>query len=55
MKWWLQSFLVNIKHFLIGLRDDHGIVKKLVKYDVSKVYQKAQVSLSATTKNPYCA
>ncbi len=43
MKWWLQCFLVDIKHFLIGLRDDNGIVRKLVKHEVSKIYERAEV------------
>ena len=32
MKWWLQSFLVDTKQLLIGMRDDSGIVHKLINF-----------------------
>jgi hypothetical protein len=37
MKWWLQSFLVDTKKLLIGMRDDSGIVHKLINFEVSQV------------------
>ncbi len=46
MKWWIQSFLVDTRQLLIGLRDDNGIVKKLAKYNVSNLQKEAQVSLN---------
>lgn len=43
MKWWLQSFLVDTKKLLVGMRDDNGIVNKLLNLNVSQIIQEAKV------------
>ena len=39
LKWWLQSFLVDIELLKVGLRDDEGVVKKIVDCKVSDIYK----------------
>jgi hypothetical protein len=40
-KWWIQSYLVDIQNIQIGLRDDNGIVNKIVECRNSSIYEKA--------------
>lgn len=37
-KWWLQSYLVDIQNIQVGLRDDNGIVTKIVKCNTDNMY-----------------
>ena len=39
LKWWLQSYLVDIQLIKVGLRDDFGIVSKIVDCKTSDLYK----------------
>jgi hypothetical protein len=38
LKWWLQSFLVHIDVIKIGLRNDDGIVNKIIECTTKDIY-----------------
>ena len=44
MKWWIQSFLVDTRKLLVGMRDENGIVHKLIDVQVSLIQKEARVS-----------
>ena len=38
LKWWLQSYLVDIKVIKIGMRNDDGIVNKIIECTTRDIY-----------------
>ncbi len=38
-RWWLQSFLIDTQRIVVGLRDDKGIVSRVVECNASEMYQ----------------
>jgi hypothetical protein len=43
LKWWIQSFLIDIKRIIVGLRDDDGIVTKVIECNTHEILKSAQV------------
>lgn len=41
--WWCQSFLVNIKEVLVGVRDHRGIVDELQTFDLRTMTSMSKV------------
>jgi hypothetical protein len=37
LKWWIQSFLVNIQWLKVGLRNDAGIVNKIIDFNINEI------------------
>ncbi|CAF0849438.1 unnamed protein product [Brachionus calyciflorus] len=37
LKWWIQSFMIGIKHIKVGLRNDDGIINKIVDCDLDEI------------------
>lgn len=45
LKWWLQSYLVGIKLIKVGLRNDDGIIKKIVDCQIDDLLSPKRVML----------
>lgn len=45
LKWWIQSFLINIKRIIVGLRNDDGIVTRVVEYSTQEIFKSVQVKI----------
>ena len=57
LKWWLQCYLIDTRRLLVGMRDEKGIVKSLVKCNVEQICAQAQVyiiSLKIRNISYYC-
>ena len=38
LKWWLQSYLVDIQKIKVGMRTDDGIVSKILDCSTQEIY-----------------
>ncbi len=44
LKWWLQSFLVGIETIKVGMKNEQGIVSKIIDCRVREIYEKSRNS-----------
>lgn len=54
MKWWAQSFLVNISCIICGFRNDEGIVKEVREYSVPELAKSSKDTWNAAAGLNFC-
>uniref|UniRef100_A0A2C9JG92 Decapping nuclease n=2 Tax=Biomphalaria glabrata TaxID=6526 RepID=A0A2C9JG92_BIOGL len=54
IKWWVQSFLIGVRHIICGFRDDRGLVQYLEDFSVSKIPSIVQETLQQPWRPNVC-
>ncbi|XP_055532419.1 decapping and exoribonuclease protein-like [Wyeomyia smithii] len=55
IKWWCQSFLVNVQRIFVGLRNDRGIVDEIREMSLEQIDRDSRRFWSASVCMAFCA
>ncbi|XP_053685218.1 decapping nuclease DXO homolog [Sabethes cyaneus] len=55
IKWWCQSFLVNVQRLFVGLRNDRGIVDEITEMSLKQLDRQSRRFWSASVCMTFCS